>query len=139
MGNKVFGAKGDMSQVQLPTEGNDGPRKMRAVQYKAKGEIAYSDDIFEIQKPGPGEVLIKIEAAPINPSDIYMMQGDYGGKFSYPLVPGAEGAGTVIASGGGYMGWSLMGKRVGFTRQTERGGNFSKNGSYAEYCVTNAF
>jgi NADPH:quinone reductase len=32
-----------------------------------------------------------------------------------------------------------MGKRVGFTRITERGGKFSKGGSYAEYVVTNAF
>jgi len=55
------------------------------------------------------------------------------------VIPGAEGSGTVIASGGGMMGWSLIGKRVGFTRAQERGGKFSKGGSYAEYCVTNAY
>jgi len=101
--------------------------------------VAFADDLFEIAKPGPGEVLIKVEAAPINPSDLYMMQGNYSGKFNYPIVPGSEGSGTVIATGGGYLGWSIMGKRVGFTRVQERGGKFTKNGSYAEYCVTNAY
>ena len=91
-------------------------KKMRAVSYKAKGEIEYASDLFEIPKPGPGEVLIKVEAAPLNPSDIYMMEGKFEGEVNYPMVPGSEGAGTVVASGGGYMGWKLMGKRVGFTR-----------------------
>jgi NADPH:quinone reductase len=83
--------------------------------------------------------LIKVEAAPINPSDIYMMQGEYNGTFEYPLIPGSEGAGTVIESGGGFMTWGMVGKRVGFTRQMEAGGRFSIGGSYAEYCVTNAY
>ncbi len=61
-------------------------------------------------------MLIKVEAAVINPSDIYMMQGNYDGKFKYPLTPGSEGSGTVIASGGGPLAWYLVGKRVGFTR-----------------------
>jgi NADPH2:quinone reductase len=68
-----------------------------------------------------------------------MMQGDYSGTFEYPVIPGSEGSGTVIASGGGWMAWMLMGKRVGFTRQSEKGGKFSKGGSYGEYMVTNAF
>ena len=52
---------------------NDGSKTMRAVQYKAKGEVDYAPELFEMAKPGPGEVLIKVEAAPINPSDLYMM------------------------------------------------------------------
>ena len=32
-----------------------------------------------------------------------------------------------------------MGKRVGFTRQSEKGGKYSVGGSYAEYVVTNAY
>ena len=112
---------------------------MRAVQYKAKGEVDYAGDLVQIPKPRSGQVLIKVEASVINPSDIYMLQGHYGGTFEYPLVPGGEGSGTVIASGGGLMAWSLVGKRVGFTRVAEAGGKFTKNGSYAEYCVTNAY
>ena len=56
----------------------------------------------------------------------------------YPLAPGSEGSGTVVATGNGYFAWSLMGKRVAFVRQVEKAGRYSKNGSYAEYCVTNA-
>lgn len=67
-----------------------------------------------------------------------MMQGDYNGEFSYPLTPGAEGSGTVIGYGGGWVAWSLLGKRVGFTRPSEKGGKFSRGGSYAEYIVTSA-
>lgn len=52
---------------------------MRAANYKAKGEVDYAGELFDIPTPGPGEVLIKVEAAVINPSDIYMMQGNYGG------------------------------------------------------------
>jgi len=68
-----------------------------------------------------------------------MMQGNYSGNFKYPLTPGSEGAGTVVGYGGGFMAWMLMGKRVGFTRMAEKGGNFSVGGSYCEYVVTNAY
>ena len=50
---------------------------MRAVQYKAKGEVDYADALFDVPVPGPGQVLIKVEASVINPSDIYMLQGHY--------------------------------------------------------------
>jgi len=75
----------------------------------------------------------------INPSDIYMMQGDYNGKYEYPFAPGGEGSGTVIASGGGMQAWWLKGKRVGFIRMAEKGGKFSLNGSFCEYVITNAW
>ena len=55
------------------------------------------------------------------------------------MVPGGEGSGTVIESGGGFLAWTLKGKRVGFTRPAESGGKFTMGGSYAEYCVTNAY
>ena len=112
--------------------------KMKAVLYKAQGEIGYAADVMDIPTPGPGQVLIKVEAAVINPSDMYMMQGKYNGEYTYPIVPGVEGSGTVVGYGGGFMAWMLMGKRVGFSRQAERGGKYSVNGAYAEYVVTNA-
>ena len=117
----------------------EGNKKMKSVIYKAKGEIDYAADLMDIPKPGPGEVLIKVECAVINPSDLYMMQGNYSGTFSYPLTPGSEASGTVVAYGGGWMAWWLMGKRVGFTRKAEKGGHFSVGGSYAEYVVTTAY
>lgn len=44
----------------------------------------------------------------------------------------------MIASGGGIYAWSFVGKRVAFTRPSERPGQFSKDGAYAEYIVTYA-
>lgn len=112
---------------------------MKSVYLKDKGVLEYAPDLIEVPQPRSGQVLIKVECAVINPSDIYMMQGDYNGEFKYPLTPGAEGSGTVVASGGGLWAWSLVGKRVGFTRMAERGGKFTRGGSYAEYIVTNAY
>eukprot|EP01099_Mayorella_cantabrigiensis_P004411 TRINITY_DN330_c0_g4_i2.p1 TRINITY_DN330_c0_g4~~TRINITY_DN330_c0_g4_i2.p1 ORF type:complete len:381 (-),score=109.07 TRINITY_DN330_c0_g4_i2:47-1078(-) len=70
------------------------------------------------EKPLPipdfGEVVIKVAASPINPSDLLFLKGIYGVKRDLPTTPGFEGSGTVIASGGGFMGWRLVGKRVAF-------------------------
>lgn len=67
------------------------------------------------------------------------MQGNYNGKYEFPLIPGGEGAGTVVANGGGFYGWTLVGKRVAFTRQSESGGKYTIGGTYAEYVVTSAY
>lgn len=83
-------------------------------------------------KPGPGQVLIKVEASPCNPSDILLLQGLYGKKKTLPTVPGWEGSGTVVAHGGGFTAWWLMGKRVACAIQTDL------NGMWAEYCVVEA-
>jgi NADPH:quinone reductase-like Zn-dependent oxidoreductase len=56
-------------------------KKMKAVVYKERGVVEYAADILDIPKPLPGQVLIKVEAAVINPSDIYFMQGDYNGHY----------------------------------------------------------
>ncbi len=83
-------------------------------------------------KPKPGEVLVKIEAAPCNPADLLFLQGKYGVKKALPAVPGWEGAGTVVESGGGILGWSLKGKKVAC------GGKSSGDGTWAEYYIANA-
>ena len=80
-------------------------------------------------QPGPGQVLVRIEAAPCNPSDMVFMQGLYGVKKALPAVPGWEGAGTVVASGGGMMGNWLKGKRVAC------GGQADSDGTWAEYYI----
>ena len=67
------------------------------------------------------------------------MSGLYNGQYQYPLVPGVEGSGRVIASGGGWWAWYLQDKRVGFCREIEKAGRYSKHGAFAEYVVTNAY
>ena len=36
------------------------------------------------------------------------------------------------------MAWKLIGKRVAFSRPKEEPGQYTKTGTYAEYCVTEA-
>lgn len=50
------------------------------------------------QAPDPGEVLVRILAAPINPADLNIIEGTYGVKPSLPSTPGIEGCGVVEIS-----------------------------------------
>ena len=85
-----------------------------------------------IPPPGPSEVLIKIAAAPCNPSDLYFLQGLYGITKQLPTVPGWEGAGTVVQAGDGLLPKLLQGRRVACAAQTEG------DGTWAEYYVVEA-
>src|SRR5262245_28454878 len=85
-----------------------------------------------VPRPRRGQVLVKIAAAPCNPSDLLLLQGKYGTLKKLPTVPGWEGAGTVVANGGGLLGRWLMGKRVACALRTDR------DGTWAEYFVANA-
>ncbi len=86
----------------------------------------------EIPVPHPtvGQVLVRMAAAPINPSDLGMLRkaGERNGE-ALPLTPGIEGCGTVVAAGEGLLGAFLKGRRVACASRT--GG-----GSWAEYLVT---
>lgn len=68
----------------------------------------------EKPQPGPGEVLVRVAASPINPSDLAFLEGNYSPRPPLPTRPGLEGSGTVIEVGSGVMGRYLAGKRVAF-------------------------
>jgi NADPH:quinone reductase-like Zn-dependent oxidoreductase len=85
-----------------------------------------------LPKPLRGQVLVRVAAAPCNPSDLLLLQGKYGTLKSLPTVPGWEGAGTVAANGGGLLARWLMGKRVACALQKDR------DGTWAEYFVADA-
>ncbi len=83
-----------------------------------------------IPKPVGGQVLVKIAAAPCNPSDIAFMRGGYNIRKTVPVVMGFEGTGTVVAAGSDPDAKELLGKRVScFTQGDE-------DGTWAEYFVT---
>jgi NADPH2:quinone reductase len=63
--------------------------------------------------PGPGQVLVRVHAAGVNPFDTYMRTGAYAIKPSLPYTPGADGAGIVESVGPGVVGIDL-GARVFF-------------------------
>jgi len=57
--------------------------------------------------PGPGQVVVRIAAAGVNFMDIYQREGVGGYRPALPFVPGAEGAGTIIATGDGVTGLAV--------------------------------
>ena len=56
---------------------------------------------FDLAPPAAGEVLVEVIAAPINPSDLLTLTGDYGSLPPLPAVGGNEGIGRVLESGDG--------------------------------------
>jgi NADPH:quinone reductase len=107
------------------------PEKMTAVQLDAVGQPLSVREIL-VPKPVKGEVLAKMTASPINPSDLAFLVGGYTFKTGLPVTPGNEGSGIVVASGGGFLAGRLVGKRVAcFARE-------GMGGAWAEYMVTNA-
>jgi NADPH2:quinone reductase len=49
---------------------------------------------------GPGQVVVRIRAAGVNPVETYIRKGIYGPK-TFPYTPGSDGAGTVESVGAG--------------------------------------
>lgn len=59
-------------------------------------------------EPGPGEVVIGMEAVSINPRDLILAGGGYGRVGgTLPLVPLCDGAGTIVAVGNGVEGFAV--------------------------------
>ena len=56
-------------------------------------------------KPGPGEVVVRVKAAGVNPVDAYMATGTYARKPPLPYTPGQDGAGEVEAIGSDVAGF----------------------------------
>lgn len=108
------------------------PETMNAVELRSIEDgpegLAFTE--VPVPRPGVGEVLVKVAAAPVNPSDLMFIKGLYGISRPLPTVPGFEAAGTVVATGGGLAARFLRGRRVAVAA-SERGG-----GTWAEYvCV----
>jgi Zn-dependent alcohol dehydrogenase len=64
----------------------------------APGEVALEE--IEVAAPGPGEVLVRIEATGVCHSDLHVIEED-GWGHRLPVLLGHEGAGTVMAVGDG--------------------------------------
>ena len=54
--------------------------------------------------PGPGQILVTLEAVGVNPVDVYIHTGGYGQR-PLPYTPGSDAAGTVEAVGEGVTGF----------------------------------
>ena len=86
---------------------------MRQLQLIAHGEPSDVVELKTISEPalGPEEVLVTMEAAPLNPSDFLFVRGIYGVRPSFPSPVGAEGVGRVVKIGS-TVDAALQGKRV---------------------------
>lgn len=60
---------------------------------------------------GDGEVLVRFHAASINYRDIMVVSGTYNSRMKVPAVPFSDGAGEIVAVGGGVAKWKI-GDRV---------------------------
>ena len=84
-----------------------------------------------VPKPGPGEVLIRVRMASVNPSDLYFIKGEYGQPRVKGAAAGFEGVGDVV-DGNGLFARYLKGKRVAFA------GGVNGSGAWADYIVVEA-
>src|SRR5712691_10892475 len=86
---------------------------MRQLQLIAHGEPSDVIELNTVSEPALGQedVLISMEAAPINPSDFLYVRGFYGVRPAFPSSVGAEGVGRVARIGSQVDG-ALQGKRV---------------------------
>lgn len=108
---------------------------------KASGELELSLQRVPVPEPGPDEVVVRIEASPINPSDLGLLVGAadmstakstgsgdstvvtatvppqfmraMAGRVDESMPVGNEGGGVVIAAGSSPAAQALMGKTVG--------------------------
>jgi NADPH2:quinone reductase len=62
-------------------------------------------------KAGPGQAVVRIHAAGVNPVDAYIHGGGHARKPTLPYTPGFDGAGEVIEVGSGLTGFAV-GDRV---------------------------
>ncbi len=100
---------------------------MKAIRVHAFGgpEVLRLEDAPDL-RPGPGQVVVRVKAAGVNPIDTYIRAGTYARKPSLPYTPGLDAAGVVEALGPGVKS-ATAGDRV-FV-----GGTLS--GAYAELAL----
>jgi NADPH:quinone reductase-like Zn-dependent oxidoreductase len=86
---------------------------MRQLQLIAHGEPSDVIELNTVSEPALGQedVLISMEAAPLNPSDFLFVRGTYGVRPAFPSPVGAEGVGRV-AKIGSKVNVALQSKRV---------------------------
>ena len=83
-------------------DGFDGVEKMRLAE-------------IEEPKPGPGEVLLRVRYAGLNPADAFLARGMYPAKPTMPHILGRDAVGEVTAAGVG-VEWPKIGESVGILR-----------------------
>lgn len=128
------------------------PPTMRAAVVHAFDRPLTIDEV-PVPQPGPGEILVRIEASGVCHTDLHAARGDWPVKPTLPFIPGHEGVGLVAAVGAGVTdvkegdavgvpwlysacgrctycvtGWETL-------CESQRNTGYSVNGGFAEYLV----
>jgi NADPH:quinone reductase-like Zn-dependent oxidoreductase len=77
---------------------------MRGIQIEAYGnpaDVLKVVDLPDVGAPATGEVVIEVEASPINQYDLLLIAGGYGYRPQLPAIMGTEGVGRVVTVGAG--------------------------------------
>ncbi|MFQ6017044.1 MAG: zinc-dependent alcohol dehydrogenase family protein [Kiloniellaceae bacterium] len=75
---------------------------MKIVRFASFGvphEVSECVEVNDVGAPAADEVVIEIEAFPINPADLLTIQGRYAVRPALPATLGAEGVGRIAAAG----------------------------------------
>jgi NADPH:quinone reductase-like Zn-dependent oxidoreductase len=107
------------------------PEMMNAVQLEKPGGPFIIRSV-KIPVPLKGEVLVKMAAAPINPSDLQRNNSITDPSVIETFIPGIEGSGIIVAAGEGFLPKLWLGKRVACSSPDPT------SGTWAEYMVTKA-
>src|SRR5580658_344930 len=103
---------------------------MKAILVKEFGgpEVLALEEVPDL-KPGKGQVLVRLEAAGVNPVEAYVRTGQYARLPALPYTPGADGAGVVTAIGPGVKGVKVHARVYVEAALT---------GTYAQACLADA-
>lgn len=110
----------------------------------------------EVPEPGPGQVLVEMEACGLCHTDIHAAHGDWPVKPTPPFVPGHEGVGRIVKLGPG-VSHRALGDRVAIPWlghacghcdhcvagwetlcEEQQNSGYSVDGAFAEYAVADA-
>ncbi|MGB3733806.1 MAG: alcohol dehydrogenase catalytic domain-containing protein, partial [Ilumatobacter sp.] len=110
----------------------------------------------DVPMPGPGQVLVRIEACGLCHTDIHAANGDWPFKPTPPFVPGHEGIGSVEQLGDGVTNCAVgdrvaiawLGSACGACRycidgretlcEQQQDSGYSIDGAFADYAVASA-
>lgn len=128
---------------------------MKAAVVRAFGRPLVIEDL-PVPRPGPGEVLLKVQTSGVCHTDLHAADGDWPVQPTLPFIPGHEGVGIVAALGSGVAGlregdlagvpWlhDACGRCEHCTAgwetlcEAQHNTGYGVNGAFAEYVIANA-
>jgi NADPH:quinone reductase-like Zn-dependent oxidoreductase len=105
---------------------------MKAVRFAAYGDVNVLDVVeVPVPEPGPGQLLVAVQAAGINPGEAKIREGLLHARFpaTFPSGQGSDFAGVVTATGPGVTAFATDAEVIGYT---------DNRASHAEYVLAEA-